>query len=240
MNCRVQNQKILWLPQPVYLLGTILKKLLKNQLQIDSFTGVRIGYYLTERLLLRAATKLGQGNKFTGVCLSTRGGGYLVRSWGVNLVWSGGCVPGRHPPGPATPPDQVPLPGPGTHPPRTRYTTPPDQVPPPGYGQRAAGTHPTGMHSCFQTKVHGNNPIFRFYITLDDYYFYRSISKVEDVWIHLVLNYIGPNDGEGFELYQDGALVQVEQSRVTLDSTPGDGNVVLGKCERTYRSPFIN
>ena len=52
-----------------------------------------------------------------------------------------------------------------SRPPRTRHPpeqtpTPPDQTPPweqtppppgkqtPGYGQRAAGTHPTGMHSC--------------------------------------------------------------------------------------------
>ena len=45
------------------------------------------------------------------------------------------------PPGPVTPP------GSGTPP---RPGTPPNQVhqPPPKYGQRAAGTHPTGMHSC--------------------------------------------------------------------------------------------
>ena len=69
-----------------------------------------------------------------------------------------------HPPGPGTPPEQTP-PGPGTPPPETRHTpradTPRDQAHPPGdqahpppgkqtaaYGQRAAGTHPTGMHSC--------------------------------------------------------------------------------------------
>ena len=46
-------------------------------------------------------------------------------------------------------------PGPGTPPPQTRHTPPqrPGTPPPPGkqtaaYGQRAAGTHPTGMHSC--------------------------------------------------------------------------------------------
>ena len=81
-------------------------------------------------------------------------------------TWSGGVcqVPPqtRHPPGPGTPPgDQVPLLdqtpplGPGT-PPRTRH--PPDQTPPRPdtppeqqtleYGLRAAGMHPTGMHSC--------------------------------------------------------------------------------------------
>ena len=45
---------------------------------------------------------LGQGNKFTGVCLST-----------------GGVPDQVQPPGPCTPPNQVP-PGPGT-PPGTRY-----------------------------------------------------------------------------------------------------------------------
>ena len=63
--------------------------------------------------LLPAATKLGQGNIFTGVCLSTGGGSASVHA-------------GIYPPGADTPP---------------RKQTP-------AYGQRAAGTHPTGMHSC--------------------------------------------------------------------------------------------
>ena len=73
-----------------------------------------------------------------------------------------------HPPDQVHPRDQVHPPGPGTpprtrYPPWTRYTPPWDQPPPlgsgtppsglgtpppPEYGQQAAGTHPTGMHSC--------------------------------------------------------------------------------------------
>ena len=64
--------------------------------------------------------------------------------------------PGRHPPPPGTrqtpcrnkaepPLDQA-------YPPGTRQTKPPPPPPPgkqaPAYGLRAAGTHPTGMHSC--------------------------------------------------------------------------------------------
>ena len=66
--------------------------------------------------------------------------------------------PGPDPPGSDTPPDQTP-PGPGprsrhppgadTHP-RSRH---PHQKQTAAYGQRAAGTHPTGMHSCF-LKAH--------------------------------------------------------------------------------------
>ena len=75
--------------------------------------------------LLPAATKLGLGNVFTGVCDSVHGG--LCAS--VHAV-----IPparSRHPPGA----DIHPLP-------KSR------QPPPPAYSQQVAGMHPTGMHSC--------------------------------------------------------------------------------------------
>ena len=60
-----------------------------------------------------------------GVCLST--------------CWDTPPKPGRPPP----PREQTP-PGPGRHPPGKQT---------PAYGLRAAGTHPTGMHSCFVEKI---------------------------------------------------------------------------------------
>ena len=61
--------------------------------------------------------------------------------------------PGNRPPPPEqTPPWEQTPPGPDTphsrHPPGTRPPTPPGKQTP-AYGLRAAGTHPTGMHSCF-------------------------------------------------------------------------------------------
>ena len=55
-----------------------------------------------------------------------------------------------------TPQDKADPPGPGRPPPQDQTDIPPDQAPPhhprrkqtPAYGLRAAGTHPTGMHSC--------------------------------------------------------------------------------------------
>ena len=115
-------------------------------------------------LFLPAATKLGQGNIFTGVRLSTGGRGSASvhagiyppgpdplaahRPWEQTPPWS------RHPPG-ADPPRRRHHP-PGPDPPVSTplgADTPPDQTPTPGkqtpaYGQRAVGTHPTGMHSC--------------------------------------------------------------------------------------------
>ena len=116
-------------------------------------------------MLLPAATKLGQGNIFTSVC--------------QEFCPQGGCLPQcmlGYPPRSRPPRDQAPPPGadpqeqtppPGTRPtPRSRHPpgtrpTPRDQTPSPqeAYGQRAAGTHPTGIHSCFvsvQSKTRGN------------------------------------------------------------------------------------
>ena len=178
---------------------------------------------------LPAATKLGQGNIFTGVCLSTAGEGCLPQCMlGYTPPEQTPPQPDTHTPRPDTPPDQTPPSRPETsHPPRadppgsrpprpdtpsprtrdppqsrhppgagppqsrhplpqTRHTpgpeTPREQTPPPrsippwtrhpprsrppqtrppwsrhpspgkqtsAYGQRAAGTHPTGMHSCW-------------------------------------------------------------------------------------------
>ena len=78
------------------------------------------------------------------------------------ILFTGGCLPqcmlGYHPPGADTPQDQIP--------PRSRspleQTPSQDQTPlgkqTPAYGQRAAGTHPTGMHSCFIILL-GSRPV---------------------------------------------------------------------------------
>ena len=55
------------------------------------------------------------------------------------------------PPLGADPPEQ-------THPSQSRHTPPQEQTPPAAehagrYGQRAGGTHPTGMQSCFSTLI---------------------------------------------------------------------------------------
>ena len=86
-----------------------------------------------EMHIYRPQRSCGQGNVFTGVCLSTGGGGCLPQ-----------CMLGcQTPPDQAdTPPDKADHPlGPGRHPPRKQT---------PAYGLRAADTHPTGMHSCLR------------------------------------------------------------------------------------------
>ena len=43
------------------------------------------------------------------------------------------------------------------------------------------------------------------------------------------MNYIGPRIDQGFELYQDGTLVEGTQYGGNFDATPGNGTLVLGK-----------
>ena len=68
----------------------------------------------------------------------------------------------------------------------------------------------------------------RFYVDLLDKVFQTSHPKLTG-WTHVVLNYIGPNDGEGIRLYQNGQEVRSYIARIWLSSSAGDGRIVVGK-----------
>ena len=125
------------------------------------------------KCLLPAATKLGQGNIFRSVYqeFCPQGGGCLPQCM-LGFTPPPEQTPPReetppradtpqirhHPPGSTPPRADIPPPRADTpqirhHPPGST-APPPEQTPPPGkrtaaYGQRAADTHPTGMHSCY-------------------------------------------------------------------------------------------
>ena len=44
-----------------------------------------------------------------------------------------------------------------------------------------------------------------------------------------MLNFIGPNSGEGIQAFRDGALISRYQSGWPGDQTIGDGRVVIGR-----------
>ena len=44
-----------------------------------------------------------------------------------------------------------------------------------------------------------------------------------------MINYVGPRNYQGFDLFQDGTLVEGTQYELDFDFTPGDGSLVLGK-----------
>ena len=101
----------------------------------------------------RPQRSCGQGYVFTRVCDSVhRGGGSPGRENPRRLGDHHPPPAGRPPPpGPGRPPrlgDHHPPPGPGG-PPRLGDHHPPPRKQTSEYGLRAAGTHPTGMHSCY-------------------------------------------------------------------------------------------
>ena len=114
-----------------------------RKLSTSQQISVNIGY------IYRPQRSCGQGNVFTGVCLSIGGEGVCLSAfWDV-------IPPGTRQTPSFLPRNQADPPGPGRHPPRDQADTPPirQTPPPPGkqtpaYGLRTAGTHPTGMHSC--------------------------------------------------------------------------------------------
>ena len=79
--------------------------------------------------------------------------------------------PGRPPPDQADtlpPPPRADPPRPARHPPRTgRHPLPRNKTA--AYGQWAAGTHPTGMHSCYYMKYCTRNLAKMVYINPDNF-----------------------------------------------------------------------
>ena len=45
------------------------------------------------------------------------------------------------------------------------------------------------------------------------------------------MNYIGPNDGQGIQIYQDGILARNQTVKIGNHFQPGDGRVVVGRKE---------
>ena len=52
---------------------------------------------------------------------------------------------------------------------------------------------------------------------------------IQTGWTHIVLNYIGPNDGEGIRSYVNGQEVASETTKSRRSSLPGDGRIVVGR-----------
>ena len=48
-------------------------------------------------------------------------------------------------------------------------------------------------------------------------------------WTHIVLNYIGPNNGEGIKVFMDGKQVANDTTRYGGPRTAGDGRIVVGR-----------
>ena len=68
-----------------------------------------------------------------------------------------------------------------------------------------------------------------------------SVSKQ---WTHIVLNYFGPNDGQGIQVYFNGVEVGQDTSKASKSFSTGDGRVVLGRrktdSDKSYASADVD
>ena len=70
---------------------------------------------------------------------------------------------------------------------------------------------------------------FRFDVRLLDGFFYALLFEPTG-WIHVVLNYIGPNDGQGIRVYYDGTEVASSMTKVAASHSAGDSRIVVGRA----------
>ena len=75
--------------------------------------------------------------------------------------------------------------------------------------------------------------LFRVFLFLEmaDGFFLITVDKPSPGWTHVVLNYIGPDDGQGIQIYMDGVQTENDTTKTTVlyTLTLGDGKVVVGR-----------
>ena len=78
--------------------------------------------------------------------------------------------------------------------------------------------------------------VFRIDVWLTDGYFYTS-NPTPTGWFNIVLNCIGPNNGQGIRMFINGAEVASKTTKNDPSSTPssGDGRIIVG---RTFTNSY--
>ena len=69
---------------------------------------------------------------------------------------------------------------------------------------------------------------FRFNVYLMDGFFFAHLFEPNG-WTHIVMNYVGPNDGEGIRIYYNKAEVASETTKSGGSRPTGDGRIVIGR-----------
>ena len=59
-------------------------------------------------------------------------------------------------------------------------------------------------------------------------------------WTHLVLNYIGPNNGQGIQIYFNGMQIGSDNTKSGTSYQPGDGRVILGRHHLRYAGADVD
>ena len=58
---------------------------------------------------------------------------------------------------------------------------------------------------------------------------FKALTSPPTGWTHIILNYMGPDDGQGFTIYHDGGHEVDASDKEPLTNPPSDGRVVVGR-----------
>ena len=74
-----------------------------------------------------------------------------------------------------------------------------------------------GMFGCFRAEV-----------TIHNGHFITNVNA-NSGWTHVVMNYIGPSNGQGIRVFMDGREVASSSTKMSRGGGAGDGKIVVGK-----------
>ena len=81
--------------------------------------------------------------------------------------------------------------------------------------------------------MNGNGPF-------DGHNGYRTHSTRQTVCLHVVVNYIGPNNGDGIRIFYDGVEVASDTTRDPSSLPGGDGRIVVGTVYTEVNGHYAN
>ena len=90
---------------------------------------------------------------------------------------------------------------------------------------------PTAMLSCFF--------ICRFEVHSPDAYFLTDLTPTTG-WTHIVLNYLGPSNGQGIRIYYNGTEVGSDISKTEEIKVTADGRIVVGRALTNYNDFYAS
>ena len=60
--------------------------------------------------------------------------------------------------------------------------------------------------------------------------FFAAVHSAPTSWTHIVMNYVGPNDGEGVRMFLNGMEVTSDTTKTSASlHASGDGRITLGR-----------
>ena len=72
--------------------------------------------------------------------------------------------------------------------------------------------------------------LFRYQVNLPIGHFEVNVNRTTN-WVHAVMNYVGPNEGQGIRIYNDGELVGSDTTKTNEANLPSDGRIIIGRAD---------